>query len=180
MNTFKKPETLLALSSFMGVIGVTIYFYRQQLLMRKAIDSLSENVGSLSKNVGEMKIYGTQIATISRAIGKFKDDNDKIRGEISEQIDNVDEYKMMIENIVYTLEQNGMEIKTPQKVAFKKSKQPAKSSMKSSVKKPTRKAKHVESEEEQDDDDEKDEEERTEDDEVDQAIQSVRYNSTRR
>lgn len=184
MNTFKKPETLLALSSFMGVIGVTIYFYRQQLLMKKTFDGLSDNVGTLSKTVGEMKVYGTQLATMSRVAGKIKDENDKLRLELAEQTEVIDELKTMLESVIFTLEENGTELKSPQpKVQFKKGKAPAKSALKQAppqTKKTTKKVvKPVESEEDEDDQEQRDDDQ-TEDEEVDDAINSVRYNSTRR
>jgi len=120
MNELKKPSTLLSVTSFLGIVGVSIYFYRQTHQLRKQLADTNETLNQVSKKVAELSGQSTQVAKLIRAVEKLNTEVKALSGNMNASIGDIDELRNDIESVYLTFESKEIEIVSPEKVRFKK------------------------------------------------------------
>lgn len=120
MNELKKPSTLLSVTSFLGVVGVSIYFYRQTHQLRKQLADTTDTLNQVSKKVAELSAQSTQVAKLIRAVEKLNSDIKALTGNMNSNIGDIDELRNDMESVFMTFESKEIEIVSPEKVRFKK------------------------------------------------------------
>jgi uncharacterized phage infection (PIP) family protein YhgE len=179
MNELKRPSTLLSVTSIIGLVSVSVYFYKQNALVKKQLDETVDTLNQVSKKVAELSSQSTQLVKLIRAVEKINQDLKNVSVNTNYNIGDIEELRNDITSILYTLESKDFEIISPEpKVKFKSSsnkKQQSKKQQeqpKSSMRRSERKQQVIIEDEENRDSEEED----ISEPELDGAINIVRSN----
>jgi hypothetical protein len=181
MNELKRPSTLLSVTSIIGLVSVSVYFYKQNALVKKQLDETVDTLNQVSKKVAELSSQSTQLVKLIRAVEKINQDLKNVSVNTNYNIGDIEELRNDITSILYTLESKDFEIISPEpKVKFKSSsnkkqqskKQQQQEQPKSSMRRSERKQQVIVEEEENRDSEEED----ISEPELDGAINIVRSN----
>lgn len=112
MDKFKDPAMLLSIVNSMGLVGTTVYFYKQLEALRLDLTKLSQTMTGALRKIGEME-KGEQHNT--EALHALNDQIKRINDQIEDipSFESVDNADLDIAEIVAVLEDNNIQVERP-------------------------------------------------------------------
>jgi len=114
MDSFKKPEMIIAIIVLIAVIAVTVYFYRKMGTQQEEINKYGERLASVVKKIGEMP----QQAHISQLVEGIKARDDRIneQAKIVESLsEEVEELRYLVDVMTDHMNEMGYKVRLPRR-----------------------------------------------------------------
>lgn len=112
MESAKQPATIISLANSIGLVGVTVYFYKQLALMQVQLAQLNTHVSTAIKELDALKKTGPHIQQLGQAIGELNTGLGKIDALVKTLpvMDDIDVLGDDVDNVIQTLEQSGITV----------------------------------------------------------------------
>ena len=116
MESLKRPEMLLSTANTAGLIGITIYFYRQIEIIKTEMTKISSHVSNLAKKLNEVQQGNQQIPQLGQAIENINSNISYINHTMNETptFDDIDNMEASLQAIVKALAaESGIDVQLP-------------------------------------------------------------------
>lgn len=114
MDTLKKPEMIVSLTTAVSLVGASVYFYKKIHGQEEELNKLSGNLANTIQKVGEMQHHGHHIQELSETIKQLNGEVSKQRDVLSELRTAMDYHQECIQIIVEAMREiGGYDIKIP-------------------------------------------------------------------
>jgi hypothetical protein len=112
MESAKQPATIISLANSIGLVGVTVYFYKQLALMQAQLAQLNTHLSTAIKELEGLKKTGPHIQQLGQAISELNNGLGKLDTLVKTLpiMDDVDVIGDDVDNVIQTLEQSGITV----------------------------------------------------------------------
>lgn len=132
MDSFRKPEMIIAIIAIIGIIAVAVYFYRKIGMLQEELNKHNERMSTVVKKIGEMP----QQAHIGQIIEKLKQQDRTIedqRKTLETQTEEIEKLTYLVDIMSEHLEEQGLKVRLPRRGLRSKDKKKPKRSSKKEV-----------------------------------------------
>lgn len=112
METARQPATIISTANTVGLIGVTVYFYKQMTAMQVSIGKITEHLTTVIKQLESMKNSSQQVQQIGAVVSELNNGLNQVKNLVNNMpsAEDIDIMGEDIDNVIQTLEDSGLSV----------------------------------------------------------------------